>query len=210
MTNPLQAMQDEIAKHNALAMSGLHESQRNLGPGSYWVQFVDLDMHPPLVIFGHCWGRSDYHLDAAKHGTRFTEDEFEEIERGCTESGLMMGFAFSHVEPDGGLGYTHKANVWPIEDRLYDAAYGAGGNVNQLNPEGRALLEIAYSQFRTHYLALRSAEKGLPNRGEIRKVITDAYYEARNQGRTMEQAADEAADQVLILLAAKVHQASVQ
>lgn len=41
-------------------------------------------------------------------------------------------------------------------------------------------------------------------RGEIRAAISNAYYDARNTGRTMEHAADEAANQVLALVSAKV------
>lgn len=41
-------------------------------------------------------------------------------------------------------------------------------------------------------------------RDECRKAISDAYYEARNQGHTMEQAADNAADAVETILTAAV------
>ena len=35
--------------------------------------------------------------------------------------------------------------------------------------------------------------------GEVRRVITNAYYDARNEGETMEVAADRAADAVMAL-----------
>jgi hypothetical protein len=38
-----------------------------------------------------------------------------------------------------------------------------------------------------------------PDRAQIRKAITDAYYDARNAGGTMETAADAATDAVLAL-----------
>ena len=38
-------------------------------------------------------------------------------------------------------------------------------------------------------------------RSEVRRVVTDAYYEARNAGETMETAADNAADAVMALAA---------
>lgn len=37
------------------------------------------------------------------------------------------------------------------------------------------------------------------DRAEVRRVITDAYYETRNEGGTMETAADRAADAVMDL-----------
>lgn len=40
-------------------------------------------------------------------------------------------------------------------------------------------------------------------RDEVRRVISDAYYDARNRRRTMEQAADAAADAVMALLDAE-------
>jgi hypothetical protein len=37
-------------------------------------------------------------------------------------------------------------------------------------------------------------------RDEVRRVISDAYYNARNEGRTMEHAADSAADAVVAVV----------
>jgi hypothetical protein len=37
-------------------------------------------------------------------------------------------------------------------------------------------------------------------RDDVRKAITDAYYDARNAGDTMETAADAAADAVMVLV----------
>lgn len=41
-------------------------------------------------------------------------------------------------------------------------------------------------------------------RAEVRKAISDAYYEARNDGQTMETAADNAADAVTAILTARL------
>ena len=38
------------------------------------------------------------------------------------------------------------------------------------------------------------------HRSEIRRVITNAYYDCRNEGETMETAADRAADAVIEVL----------
>lgn len=40
----------------------------------------------------------------------------------------------------------------------------------------------------------------MTRREQIRKAISDAYYDARNAGRTMEAAADDATDRVIELL----------
>lgn len=40
-------------------------------------------------------------------------------------------------------------------------------------------------------------------RSAIRAAISNSYYDARNAGRTMEQAADDAADRVMACLSAK-------
>lgn len=37
------------------------------------------------------------------------------------------------------------------------------------------------------------------NRTEVRRVITNAYYDCRNEGETMETAADRAADAVMAI-----------
>ena len=41
-------------------------------------------------------------------------------------------------------------------------------------------------------------------RQEVRSAISNAYYGARNEGRTMEQAADDATRDVLALLAGRI------
>lgn len=40
-------------------------------------------------------------------------------------------------------------------------------------------------------------------RSDIRAAISNAYYDARNAGRTMEHAADDAADRVMACLSVK-------
>jgi len=43
-------------------------------------------------------------------------------------------------------------------------------------------------------------EQATPLRKEVRRVITNAYYDCRNEGETMETAADRAADSVMAVL----------
>lgn len=46
----------------------------------------------------------------------------------------------------------------------------------------------------------------MSDRNAVRAAISNAYYEARNAGRTMEQAADEATEAVLAITEARIEQ----
>lgn len=139
-----EAMQNALAEMREKAKAGLHAEQDRITFDDCWVEFLDIGAR--LIIFGRV-----HTLDEVRKGEEEEDvDEIVEMTTRDLESGLMYGVAYSIHEPTGELGYTHKANVWPIERRLLDMAREAEWRVDDLDETGRLLLEIAYSAYRAH------------------------------------------------------------
>jgi hypothetical protein len=70
--------------------------------------------------------------------------------------GFLFGASHSKFDVEGNLGTQHRANVWPIEQRLYDAAQQVDWDIARLDEAGRLLLEIAWRTARAHEMSLRA------------------------------------------------------
>lgn len=190
-------LQAAVAHHGEAAMLGLADAQRSIDLGDHWVQFYDLDAHPPMVIFGRVATEQQLLDDFDPDDDEGTLTECIARERGrLAETGLMYGEAFSHPYPDGEWGYTHKASVWPIDLVLFNLAKAAEWDINRLGADGRALLQIAFNAHRTH-LRAKVADPHDPKpvtRDEVREAIAAAV------GRLYESVVDVAADAVMALI----------
>jgi hypothetical protein len=145
----------ERRKH---ALEGLAPAQQSLTFGSHWVQFHDLDNRH--IIFGRVATREEVALGellgpdgTIREGSTMTQVvELVETTEAELDDGMMYGWAYDRFEPAGTLGHTHKAHVWPIEERLFDMAAVVGWDIALLNEAGRFLLEVAFRSMRAHYL----------------------------------------------------------
>lgn len=131
------------------AHRGLHPEQDRLTYGDYWVQFHDIaNQH---VIFGRVATASEVYEGELRSGVTANEAR-KVVESTHTElsNGYMYGVAFDKFNREGSLGHTHKAHVWPIEERLFNAAAEANYQIDQLPTSGKVLLEIAFRALRAH------------------------------------------------------------
>lgn len=146
-----EQMQDYLAAARKQAHLGLHQSQRDLTFGDYWVRFVDLDAQPKIVEFGYIYSERTTICLAMSYADNYTQgaDDYLAI-RDSLDNGYMYGRAFSLLGPDGEEGTTHKAHVWPIEERLFRMAEEVDWNIDRLDDTGRILLEMAFRGQRAH------------------------------------------------------------
>lgn len=141
MTNHLREMRQA-------AKAGLHPEQLRLTLDDCWVEFVDPGAR--IIVFGRV-----HTVEEIRQGE--DPDEVDSIITSTLtdlEDGLMYGRAHSRIDVGGELGYTHKANAWPIERRLFLMAQSVDFDVDELDAAGKMLMQIAYSAWRTHRLAV--------------------------------------------------------
>lgn len=133
-----EEMMEHIRRNQEAALAGLHPAQADLTFGSHWVQFYDVKAKH--LIFGKVIDE-DADEESAQTRERLAD-------------GLMFGRAYDRYYTDGEWGYTHKANAWPIEDRLFDAARDAKWDYEALPFDMGLLLNIAYVTWRSHRRSL--------------------------------------------------------
>lgn len=143
----LAQMQEQLKRNRDAANAGLAAAQKAVTYGSYWVRF-----HPVAVIFGYVDPIEQIMYDSMNMGAGEDEAHYEaeQIEAAHRE-GMMWGLAYSKIEPGGEYGYTHRANLWPIEERLFRAAKQVTwGRDGHLPIAMRLLLKEAHTAFSAH------------------------------------------------------------
>lgn len=150
-----EEMEAALQEIRAAAKEGLHPEQARLTYGSTWVEFADVGER--IVYFGRTFTDLDIVSDegASPHPS-YVRDVLAGVEADL-EEGVMFGKAWAKGDQQGTIGVTHKANVWPIETRLFIAARVAGWDIDALDETGRVLLQIAYSAWRAHRLAAKTS-----------------------------------------------------
>lgn len=128
----LEAMWDDMSRAEEAAMRSLHPVQRELlGQREfYWIRpYPEMQM----FIFGH------HNLDdwIALEKSLTPEDEmhgFEPWREQCEDKNLVRGYksgrCFSPIEPDGEIGDTHVATMWPISKEGFEQAREMGWQVS--------------------------------------------------------------------------------
>lgn len=148
-----EEMEDALQRMREDAKAGLHPEQAALSYGHTWVEFADVGQR--IIYFGRTFTEIDIVSDegASPHPS-YVRDVLAGVDADL-QDGVMFGKAWSKADPAGTIGVTHKANVWPIETRMFIAARVAGWDIDRLDETGRVLLQIAYSAWRAHRLAAK-------------------------------------------------------
>lgn len=124
----------------------------------------DLAPAQQAVTYGDCWARFDTIATTGvpEFGYVLTLDEAatNQEERASVEAEHERGYLFSRAYsahfPDGELGDTHRANLWPIDRAVFDALAAVEWDHNAVAPEHKVHLEIAYQAARAHAKGLTS------------------------------------------------------
>lgn len=149
-----EEMMEALREHQRHAMAGLHPSQVAIGAGDHWVRFVDLDATPPLVEFGRVFTDEEVLMSELQAGQASDRAIFNlgAVQHARDEQGLLFGTAWSvWTPPEGVVGNTHKASVWPIEQRLFDLAVDHSFRLPEFEELERFLLDLAFRQHRAHW-----------------------------------------------------------
>jgi hypothetical protein len=147
-----EEMVEALRERAAHALAGLAPQQAAITWGDHWVQFHDIDNG------GLIWGKVHTREEVAAGELSCGADWDEVVETiastvNSLEQGYMYGTAHSRFYDEGELGTTHKAHVWPIEERLFDAAREAGWDHRKIeDPAMRVLLDIAFRAIRAHVI----------------------------------------------------------
>jgi hypothetical protein len=149
----LEAMTNRMQQLTTAANQTLAQQQRDVGWGDYWVQF---DGESQLIIFGYCMTQAE--VEQAERDAGSEPDELVYMMDSMEEShtrGYLFGRAYSIVEPQGELGSTHRANVWPIDSELFDAASDAGWDLDKMPGENLDQLYQVFQKFWDHVVAVQ-------------------------------------------------------
>lgn len=96
-----QAMREAEERANAQVF----DRQRSIGYGDYWCRPVP---EYGVFVFGYVWPQDKAEKGEARSTVTSLRDSFER--------GYRFGDAYSVMEPEGELGTTHVANMWPISE----------------------------------------------------------------------------------------------
>lgn len=148
----MEEMYEALQERARIAHEGMHAAQAGIAWGAYWCRFIDVAANS--VEFGHVYPREKVALEELTSGASW-EDTLAVVAATAEDlvgNALMYGIAYSKENPTGDIGHTHKANVWPIEKRLFDAAQKVDFDIERLDDAMKLLLEVAYRSQRTHVM----------------------------------------------------------
>ena len=144
--NSFDEMYEYMQANRKKANEGLAAAQRLIDYGDYWVRFWQ-----QVVIFGYIDPLEKVRDDEVAAGADLGEAEvFVTMVMEAHNDGSMWGTAYSTIEPDGELGYTHRISMWPIDKRLFDAARQVGWVIEDLPEWAQVLLQEAARAWRSH------------------------------------------------------------
>ena len=147
----LEAMMDQMRMLTEYANEHLAEPQRTVTYGSYWARFYDV--RDRLVIFGYVDSLEE--MEASERSLGAGDDEAAYIVADTErrhEDGDMYGMCYSTVTPEGELGFTHRADLWPIDKDTFDAYRAVGWDVDHADLvwDTKVVLAGAYAEWATH------------------------------------------------------------
>lgn len=140
-------------QQTASANANLAPEQAAITWGDHWVRFDPASM---TVIFGTIWELSYWDGKIAEAEPGEDRDEWVWEKDSVIAShvnGYLFGRAYSIIEPDGELGSTHRANMWPITPECFEAAEQAGWRLNDIKAPYENELRAAYDGWRAAQLA---------------------------------------------------------
>lgn len=147
----------DMAAHEAAANATLAAAQRMVTYGDYWFRPMQTGPgSPPLMIFGYVETLPEVtELEGQYYDLSNDEDRLE-LEatlagiRDRHERGYMFGRCYSVVEPEGEWGDTHRANLWPITQAVFESARAKGWDLNEMPQSDKYIVVGAYSTWREH------------------------------------------------------------
>jgi hypothetical protein len=150
-----EEMVEALRERAAHALAGLAPQQQTLTWGDHWVQFHDIENG------GLVWGQVMTREDIAR-GELASDATWDEVVRAVDKitdgltSGYMYGRAHDRHNVEGDLGTTHKAHVWPIEERLFEAAREVDFDHRKIEDLAmRLLLDVAFRSMRVHVMGVK-------------------------------------------------------
>lgn len=142
-------MQEYLRKNAEAAAAGLHDDQRTIGLGDHWIRFVDIASRE--IEFGHVYTLDEVRAGEIKAGATKAEaaDAVAMTERDLADHRLF-GRAYIYWQPEGELGYTHRASVWPTSGALFDAARSVDWQIDRLPQDAKVQIEAIFRTARDH------------------------------------------------------------
>jgi len=155
-----EQMEARLATLRETANASLHPAQSALTYGDHWLRIADRKDN--LVEFGYVLTHEEIVKSETDAGTSMYETAqvigYVDL---ALEQGFLYGIARSRDNPEGEYGSTHKAHVWPIEPRLYEAAGTFGYDVTEFDEVASVLLQIALAGLRVQHIVQSMREGGL-------------------------------------------------
>jgi hypothetical protein len=153
---------DEMSKwmddRTSEANIGLAPEQQQITYGDCWARFDHLDTVG--MLFGQVMTKAEWLASELAEGAPEGEANYSLARvEASHQRGYMHGLVYSPVEPDGEYGDTHRANIWPIEERLFLAASIVEWRHEDMSLADRINLSIAFEQWRQHEMELIAAAR---------------------------------------------------
>lgn len=148
-----EEMAEYLQKRAAQAHAGLHDAQSGITFGDKWVRHIgSFPDGQPMFEIGWVYTPEQIALENLQAGATWAETVEVVAEVGNRfADGFVTGRAYSvPCGPEGEYGITHKANIWPIEERLFRWMQDACCITAEFPPEARVLLQIAMAQKHAH------------------------------------------------------------
>lgn len=143
----LSAFFDQQTQSERLANRLLHPNQRAVTWGSYWVRFYDVPNH--VHVFSKVLTVDEFRALEIASGSSEEELLMSTAQLAIMhEDGYMYGWCYSIVSPKGEIGSTHRYNLWPIPERIYNDAKENGWDVRKMNGLAQFNLAAIYADYR--------------------------------------------------------------
>lgn len=151
MTDDLQTLIDQVRVMTEGMNRTLSAEQRTVTFGSYWARFYDVRAR--IVIFGYVDSLAAMEESERRLGADDAEATYirAETER-RHHDGFMYGMCYSTIDPTGEWGFTHRSELWPISEELFEKYRAVGWDVDHpdLPWETKVELAVAYTDYATH------------------------------------------------------------
>ena len=148
----LEAMMEQMRVLTEYANENLADAQKQIGYGSYWARFYDIKNR--IVIFGYVETLDEMESSERDLGADDGEAAYIRTDTNRRHNdGYMYGMCYSTITPEGELGFTHRADIWPITARpVRDVPAGRLGRRPRRPGPGRRRLQLApaYAEYATH------------------------------------------------------------
>lgn len=152
-----EQMEARLADLREAANRDLHPAQQAMTYGEHWLRIAEPTTN--LVEFGYVFTPEEIRTIEREYGSTPAEADaavrYAEEARGL---GFLFGIAHSRDNPTGAYGNVHKASIWPIEPRLFQAAARFDYDIEQFDEVASVLLQIALAGLRVQRLVLLMRE----------------------------------------------------